>query len=252
MSVEIREVLNRRTDLSTFVVHLTRDDTPNDYAPDAFPLPLPDARANLRSIIEGRALSAGRAMGWALGVPGLALNDAERESQRVVCFSETPLEHAYSLFSDIRNRAVKLKPYGVAFTKMVARRMGIQPVWYVDMTPGRAWVVSEALNGLVRAAAGTLNVANIGKMTPFIEGMGTWAGGDPEQREFWWEREWRHHGQIDLAPWWDKAVWLCPEEQSASSAPWWKPWAEFPAPVSTPIGDWSRSSATCRDSPPTT
>src|SRR6266498_565105 len=169
MSVEIREVLNRRTDLSTFVVHLTRDDTPNDYAPDAFPLPLPDARANLRSIIEGRALSAGRAMGWALGVPGLALN-----------------------------------------------------------------------------------VANIGKMTPFIEGMGTWAGGDPEQREFWWEREWRHHGQIDLAPWWDKAVWLCPEEQSASSAPWWKPWAEFPAPVSTPIGDWSRSSATCRDSPPTT
>jgi hypothetical protein len=28
MSQHIREVLNRRTDLSTFVVHLTRDDDP--------------------------------------------------------------------------------------------------------------------------------------------------------------------------------------------------------------------------------
>src|SRR6266508_3215070 len=159
--------------------------TTTRLTPFLSPFPMRE-RTSARSSKEGPCR---RAMGWALGVPGLALNDAERESQRVVCFSETPLEHAYSLFSDIRNRAVKLKPYGVAFTKMVARRMGIQPVGYVDRTLGRAWVVSEALNGLVRAAAGTLNVANIGKMTPFIEGMGTWAGGDTEQREFWWERE---------------------------------------------------------------
>jgi hypothetical protein len=93
--------------------------------------------------------------------------------------------------------------------------MGIQPVWYIDMTPGHDWVVVNALNALVRATPGRLNVESIGKVTPFIEGMGTWPGGDPEQREFWWEREWRHLGDLDLQPWWNKALWLCPEDEIA-------------------------------------
>ena len=35
-------------------------------------------------------------------------------TQRVVCFSETPLEHTCALFANIANRQVRLRGYGVA------------------------------------------------------------------------------------------------------------------------------------------
>jgi hypothetical protein len=195
----IREVLHRRTDLSTFVVHLTKDTDDGNQA-----------ATNLLSIIQQRRIFARSPMGWATTkdpqthapfVVGPAL-----DSQRVVSFSETPLEHVYSLFANIAGRQVKLSPYGVAFTKMVARRIDVNPVWYVDMTRGRDWVICTALNELVRASAAAFDGSSISKITPFVEGMGTW----PEmQHEFWWEREWRHVNEIDL---WTKTIWLAPEE----------------------------------------
>jgi hypothetical protein len=39
--------------------------------------------------------------------------------------------------------------------------------------------------------------------------MGTWPG---SQREFWWEREWRHAGSFHFSRS-DVAMWLCPEEE---------------------------------------
>jgi hypothetical protein len=35
-----------------------------------------------------------------------------------------------------------------ALTKLAARRRGVNPVWYVDMTSGHDWVISPALNQL--------------------------------------------------------------------------------------------------------
>jgi hypothetical protein len=161
----IRDVLHRRTDLSTFVVHLTRDT--DDGA---------RAEENLLSIMQQPRILARSAMGWATtndpatGAPFVA--GALLDSQRVVSFSETPVEHVYSLFANIAGRRVKLSPYGVAFTKMVARRMGANPVWYVDMTPGHDWVIRTALNQLVRDAALAFAGSPISKITPFVEGMG--------------------------------------------------------------------------------
>jgi hypothetical protein len=45
--------------------------------------------------------------------------------------------------------------------------------------------------------------------------MGSWPNGNGgvRLREFSWEREWRHVGDIDLAPWWSKTLWLCPETE---------------------------------------
>jgi hypothetical protein len=76
-------------------------------------------------------------MGWDQD----ADDDPAQQSQRVVCFSETPLEHVYSLVADIEGRQINLEPYGIALTKLVARRIGVNPVWYVDMTPaGHEWL----------------------------------------------------------------------------------------------------------------
>jgi hypothetical protein len=205
-SQTIDEVLARRTDLSTFVVHLTRDSE------------IASACENLASIIEDRQLRAGDPKGWATW-EGFGLDREALATQRVVCFSETPLEHVHSLFAEIEGRSIQFRGYGVAFPKMVARWMEINPVWYIDLSraPGtwRDWPMKEALNQLVLDANGDFAGHPISKLAPFIEGMGSFPDGNGgvRLREFAWEREWRHLGDLDISPWWSRALWLCPESE---------------------------------------
>jgi hypothetical protein len=204
--VTIEELLQHRTDLSTFVVHLTRDWEGRT------------ARENLASIVEERTLRAGAPKGWATWT-GFELDEDALASQRVVCFSETPLEHVHALFANIEGRSINFAPYGLAFPKMVARWMGINPVWYIDLSraPGewRDWPIKEALNTLVRDAAANFDKHPVSRLAPFIEGMGSWPNGNggTRLREFSWEREWRHVGDLNLDGWWSKTLWLCPEAE---------------------------------------
>lgn len=196
----ISEVLHRRSDLATFVVHFTRG---SSVAP---------AEQNLVQIMVGGRIEARTPMGWAREVAESAGPEAA-DSQRAVCFSEAPLEHLYSLTGPIDGRRVSLEPYGVAFTKMVARRKGANPVWYVDMTPGHDWLIANALDRIREDAAtfvkgGRPFEAHPGaNVFPFFEGMGTWPS---RQKEFWWEREWRKVGnfEFDLG---EVAIIIAPE-----------------------------------------
>jgi hypothetical protein len=95
--VEIRSILHRRTDLSTFIVHLTRRRMPN-YGPQ-------DA---LVDIARSGRLEARTALGWAKAQD--ERNDPTQQSQRVVCFSETPLEHINLLIGEIEGRRVAMAP----------------------------------------------------------------------------------------------------------------------------------------------
>jgi Putative abortive phage resistance protein AbiGi, antitoxin len=205
--VAIEDLLNRRSDLSTFVVHLTRD-TPNG----------PSAKDNLHAILKGLKVEARSPMGFA----AKAVTGPDLDSQKVVCFSETPLEHIYSLCAPIANRRVNLSAYGVAFTKVGARGRGANPVWYVDQTVGRTWHIANALNALRDAAvaSGAFATSDVARVLPFIESMGTWYG---TRKEFWWEREWRHHGDFSFS-WEEVALVLCPEADipdfEASSLGW--------------------------------
>lgn len=179
----IEQLLHRRTDLSTFVVHFTRNAAETS------------GLDNLRSILRCRKLEARNVYGMA----GCLANKfpAVKDSQRVVCFTETPLEHAWMMCSDIDGRAVEFDGFGIAFTKTFARRHGVNPIWYLDITPGHDWL-TNAVAGLRDAAAADpekLPEAHILKLTPFIEQMGNPVG---TRKEFWWEREWRHVGDIDF------------------------------------------------------
>jgi hypothetical protein len=123
---------------------------------------------------------------------------------------EAPLEHLYSLVADIQGRSISLQPYGVTMTKILARKKGINPVWYVDMTMGRNWVQAKALNELRKEAIANGFVEHpAARLFPFAEPMGTW---DATQREFWWEREWRKVGDLRLESH-EVAFWLCPEDE---------------------------------------
>ena len=96
-----------------------------------------------------------------------------------------------------------MEPYGLALPKLKARKLGINPVWYVDMTTGHTWHLAQALDQLrdnivAQAAADNRNFhqSRLARLFPFIEQMGTWP--NRSSKEFWWEREWRHAGNFSI------------------------------------------------------
>ena len=192
--VSIEELLHRRTDLSTFVVHFTRDGIGGS------------ARQNLEAILSSLTIEARTVYGMA---KSLADIPAVAATQRAVCFTETPLEHAWMMCQEIDNRQVKFNGYGLAFTRTFARKRGANPVWYLDITQGHDWLttpVNDLLKQAVRdatppgapgPATAELLASPVLRLTPFIEQMGSPSG---VRKEFWWEREWRHVGHFEFVP----------------------------------------------------
>jgi hypothetical protein len=123
--------------------------------------------------------------------------------------------------ADVADRAHPLSSYGLAFPRPWARRVGVNPVWYIDILRtghgGEDWLTVPLMNlvkqtlrvggetyarpfdlddGAQPEAAGlALHESPIARPAPFIETMGP-LGDPPRRREFWWEREWRHRGDL--------------------------------------------------------
>jgi Putative abortive phage resistance protein AbiGi, antitoxin len=193
--MDLDEILNRRSDLSTFLVHLTRD------------FDASQARDNLRNIIGTRRIEARTVFGHLKH--RLANMGQNVGSQRCVCFTETPLEYTHLLTAQIEHRQFRFAPYGIALTKKVARARGVNPVWYVDMTPGHEWLTNNLDRLAQRFIDGGFADHDLGGLFPFIDHMGSGRGAAGEYRkEFWWEREWRHVGDFALQ---DTVICLCPE-----------------------------------------
>ncbi len=187
-SLRIEDLLARRNDLSAFVVHLTRLTGDGN-----------SARQNLRSILEGQVIEARTAFGPAKDILQ-GRRGKDLQSQHCVSFSETPIEHLYCLVQRIPKRSFKLSPYGLAFTKMTARTLGVNPVWYVDITPGHDWLMNP-VNQWIKTEIKRrkqFRKSPIAQIAPFIEQMGSGMGrsGYGYRKEFWWEREWRHRGDF--------------------------------------------------------
>jgi hypothetical protein len=128
------------------------------------------------------------------------------DSQKVVCFTESPLEHAWMMCADIEGRENGFGPYGIAVTKVWARAHHVNPVWYLDTSArgGRSWLtvpMSQMRDAaLAECVATRTSLADhpVAQLLPFIEQMG------PTRyfrKEFWWEREWRHVGHFDITDW---------------------------------------------------
>jgi len=186
--MDILDLLRKRSDLSGFVVHFTRRGS------DAI-----SPEKNLKSILKTQTIEARTPFGAATR---LLESKKKRDlgSQKCVSFSETPLEHLDCFTQPVPNRSICLSPYGLAFAKMTARRMGVNPVWYVDITPGHDWLmnpINELLRKEVRRARRFAR-SPLARIAPFIEQMGSGVSRDGfgYRKEFWWEREWRYRGNF--------------------------------------------------------
>lgn len=201
---KIEDLLHRRTDLSTFLVHLTK------ATPGA------TARENLVSMIAGgddepSAIHAVSSMGPARDYESFLATTVA--TQKVVCLTETPLEHIWMMLEDIEGRTVHFEPWGLATTKTAARHAGCSPVWYTnkaafDWSTHPRLHVQKMIEDAVRRSttdgsldpmkidASTLCQEPVFRITPFVEDMGPNQSGT--FKEFWWEREWRHVGDYSL------------------------------------------------------
>lgn len=195
--MKLPDILNRRSDLSTFLVHLTRDTQSS-------------ARENLESIISDRKIEA-RSVYGALTQHTHKLPD-KGKSQQVVCFTETPLEYTYFLTEQIDDRDYKFSNYGIAITKRLGREKGVNPVWYLDITPGHDWLTTSVDALRKTFIDGGAKDNDLGRLFPYIEQMGNGKSkaGTGYCKEFWWEREWRHCGDFRLPL---TVICLCPESE---------------------------------------
>ncbi len=197
--MDIKEILRRRSDLSTFLVHLTRDGGGTT------------AKARLKSILASGTIEARTMFGHAKHA--LEGQHLDCKSQKCVCFTETPIEHVNLVLQEIGDRMCQFKPYGIAVTKKMGRVAGVNPVWYVDITPGHYWL-SNKINAMIQQAlqAGNFDGSDISAITPFIEQMGSGqaADGSGYKKEFWWEREWRKVGDFCVPP---TCIAFCPEAE---------------------------------------
>jgi hypothetical protein len=127
---------------------------------------------------------------------------------------------------EIAGRNHQFAPYGLALSKAWARRRKVNPVWYVDITPGHDWLMNP-LNEMVTIArsghplhiaengtitSGPFEWTPIAKIAPFIEQMGPTV---QSRKEFWWEREWRHVGNLQFF-WRDVVAAFAPEGEHES------------------------------------
>ena len=128
------------------------------------------------------------------------------KTQQAVCFTETPIEHAWMMCRQI---AEPQFPGSTAMAWPSRSRLPAakEPTRSGTSTSrsGAVQRLTEPVNRLVDAAealaAGDAGVtdgsvlasADILRLTPFIEQMGPKKVG---RKEFWWEREWRHVGKF--------------------------------------------------------
>jgi hypothetical protein len=95
---------------------------------------------------------------------------------------------------------------------------GVNPVWYVDITPGHDWLM-KPINALIDReirCREKFRECSLAQITPFIDQMGSGvrSSGYGYRKEFWWEREWRHRGDFHFSLY-SVALGLAPERKIA-------------------------------------
>lgn len=203
-----QELLEKRGDLSQFLIHLTRSgDLKLDK--DIYSLPQDKlvqikAKGSLEAIIQSRRVEAKSDFGYfKYTVPLKRANGTvknpnslvQRDWLRAACFTETPLDHVYLQMQTIQGRHLHFEPYGLAFRESVARKANANPIFYVQTT-----------NSGIRTAFDQLTVGPLANQfktfMPLVEGFGPpWFTkfGGPTEVDFRWEREWRVVGDFSFS-----------------------------------------------------
>jgi hypothetical protein len=208
MMRDIHDILHFRSDISPFLVHLTRDDTPTG-----------NAKATLEKIIDERKLIASEHEISDVKYGGNTTNILPTDKKKyfgAVCFTETPLNEVHCLL-DISYRGIDLSRYGLVFVRDRLQKKGVCPVLYVNNENGDMDGVFRSLFSLIDShpdeAARVLPLFAVFGQKIQAPGVSVRPLGSIDFR---WEREWRYPpiaGELRFGEE-DVFIGLCPDEET--------------------------------------
>jgi hypothetical protein len=181
MPRNIDDILNFRTDLSPFLVHLTKASGQMT------------ARACLENIVNDRELTVSCNM-ISDARFGTFTNHMNEETKcrffGAICFTETPLNEVHGML-EIAYRQVNLEPYDLVFLKSRLKQRGVGPVFYFNNEFRDKDEVVAAICDLIPN-----NPQAAEKLLPMISNFGyritpPAAAVQQGRVDFLWEREWR-------------------------------------------------------------
>lgn len=208
MTRDIQDILYFRSDISPFLVHLTRDRDQNGE----------DAKATLQKIIGERKLISGANEISDVkygGNTSSMLPDDKKKYFAAVCFTETPLNEVHCLL-EINSRQIDLRGYGLVFLKEALHKKGVCPVFYVNNEKGDMDGVFQALFSLIKT-----HPTEAAKVLPLFATFGQKVQSPGTAKrpngpvDFRWEREWRYpsaSGDLEFTDE-DVFVGLCPHDE---------------------------------------
>src|SRR5262245_5028045 len=168
--------MEKRDDVSMFMVHLTRDDR-NDRTEEEGGK---SAHDNFANILEVKSICA-------LGVHCLhgdrirGLPEKKQKQFRVTCFTETPLDQIGRLL-DVGFRKINLEAYGFVFKREFLYEKGAQPAIYInDYGPNKS---RDAVECIYEMGAKNNFTGRTWPLLPLVNVM-------HDGHDFAWEREWR-------------------------------------------------------------
>ena len=183
MSTAKERAIEGRTDLSRFVVHLTRDDT-NDFGDDGA-----SAAENFRAIVKDQTIYSFQ--------PHCLYSDQIPEKYEnkfcVCCFTEIPLTELHLLTRHIKGRRIQLSEYGIVFSREFLISKGAQPAIYINSYHENMWLREAADRIWEIAKRNDFRDRKLWRIVPFLNAM-------HERYDFTWEREWRIWGDLSFAP----------------------------------------------------
>lgn len=189
---EVEKVRWRRSDLSFFLVHLTKG-TGNDAKRNLIEILTPD---------RGSCTLKGNPQGLFT-----AVKEVDRGLIRAVSFTEAPLDQIKHFAYPIKDDPTrKYSEYGLVFDQEFIREKGGNPCFYVNTYKD---------NELKKAVLDLVQVPRFEKrrsrrLLPFFNIFGPAGGGYPS--DFYWEREWRVPGDLVFGHK-DIFVGLCDSEE---------------------------------------
>jgi hypothetical protein len=178
--------MNRMGNVSTFMVHLTRN------TEDAR-----SAKENLIDILCTRVIQPRNSKGLFYATEGVS------DAARTVCFSEAQFNAIKHLVGKHQGRGVELSPYGLVFSKDFLIAKGANPVFYVNT------YAHQARKQAIFEAIKQLDIHKQKEIAPFVEIFG-WNGSGGIY-DFHREHEWRYPGDFEFE-WKDIIFGLCDDD----------------------------------------
>lgn len=179
-------MIDKRSDLSRYLVHLTRD------------YDRKSARDNLINILKTKTIEARNYHClFSPKIRKMEISGKLKNSFKTVCFTEAPLNQIKNLVSDIPKRNIKLKPYGIVFWRDKLLDKGANPAIYLNAkgTDLRDYLIQQfdnqfkeikTLRKLKREDDYYYEIIQYFSLINVIN----------DKYDFSWEREWRFHGDF--------------------------------------------------------